>query len=123
MRRPATPARVAARVPAAQRSLMKGSLRLSPHTPLHTLKFTQLVRNAWAKYLESDSITLSQILTFSFWSRSFWKPVSTFADHALVSVLVLRHQRQRRIEKNVQVEQHRPVLDVVEIELDALLDF
>ena len=31
-------------------------------------------------------------------------------------------QRQRRLEKNVQIEQHRPVLDVVEVELDALLD-
>src|SRR4051812_14803723 len=123
MRRPATPARVAARVPAAQRSLMKGSLRLSPHTPLHTLKFTQLGRNAWAKYLESDSITLSQILTFTFLEQIFLETGFHFADHALVSVLVLRHQRQRRLEKNVEVEQHRPVLDVVEIELDALLDF
>src|SRR4051795_9543823 len=40
----------------------------------------------------------------------------------LVSVLVLRHQRQRRLQENVQVEQHRPVLDVIEVELDALLD-
>src|SRR6202171_4933080 len=40
----------------------------------------------------------------------------------LISVIVLRHQRQRRLEKNVEVEQHRPVLDVGEIELDPLLD-
>src|SRR5580693_5286517 len=40
-----------------------------------------------------------------------------------VSVFVLRNQRQRRLEKNVEVEQHRPVLDVIKIELDALLDF
>src|ERR1700730_14908645 len=40
-----------------------------------------------------------------------------------VGVLALRHQRQRRLEKNVEIEQHRPVLDIVEIELDALLDF
>src|ERR1700733_5167669 len=40
-----------------------------------------------------------------------------------VGVLVLRHQRRWRLEKNVEIEQHRPVLDVVEIELDALLDF
>src|SRR5450432_1107045 len=39
-----------------------------------------------------------------------------------VSVLVLRHQRQRRLEKNVEIEQHRPVLDIIEIELDPLLD-
>src|SRR5437879_2196186 len=41
----------------------------------------------------------------------------------LVSVFVLRHQRQRRLEKDVEIEQHRPVLDVIKIELDALLDF
>src|SRR6266404_1833002 len=41
----------------------------------------------------------------------------------LVSVLAFRHQRRRRLEQNVKIEQHRPVLDVVEIELDALLDF
>src|ERR1700712_4470634 len=39
-----------------------------------------------------------------------------------VSVLVLRHQRQRRLEKNVEIEQHRPVLDIIQIEFDALLD-
>src|ERR1700737_3584299 len=39
-----------------------------------------------------------------------------------VGILVLRHQRQGRLEKNVEIEQPRPVLDVVEIELDALLD-
>src|SRR5271156_5571152 len=55
---------------------------------------------------------------------------STYATQQLVirsagsvSVFVLRNQRQRRLEKNVEVEQHRPVLDVIEIELDALLDF
>src|SRR6202165_4854636 len=40
-----------------------------------------------------------------------------------VGVFVLRHQRQRRLEKNEEIEQHRPVFDVVKIELDALLDF
>src|ERR1700694_5461884 len=40
-----------------------------------------------------------------------------------VGVFVLRHQRQRRLEKNEEVEQHRPVLDIIEIELDAFLDF
>src|SRR5271155_1114207 len=40
-----------------------------------------------------------------------------------VSVFVPGHQRQRRLEKNVKIEQHRPVLDVIEVELDALLDF
>src|SRR4051812_9433243 len=99
MRRPATPARVAARVPAAQRSLMKGSLRLSPHTPLHALKFTQLVREIPGvrfNYIESDSNVL-------FLEQIFLETGFHFADHALVSVLVLRHQRQRRLEKNVEV--------------------
>src|ERR1700722_19389698 len=40
-----------------------------------------------------------------------------------IGVLVLRHQNQRGLEKNVEVEQNRPVLDVVEVELHALLDF
>src|SRR6186713_2768757 len=39
-----------------------------------------------------------------------------------VRVLVLGYQRQRRLEQNVEVEQHRPVLDVIEVELDTLLD-
>src|SRR5580692_12653917 len=42
---------------------------------------------------------------------------------ASIGVLVFRHQNQRRLEKNVEVEKHGPVLDVVEIELHALLDF
>src|ERR1700722_5271720 len=40
-----------------------------------------------------------------------------------IGVLVLCHQNQRGLEKNVEVEQNRPVLDVVEVELHALLDF
>src|ERR1700692_1542464 len=44
-------------------------------------------------------------------------------DRRLIGVLVLRHQRQWRLEKNEEIEQHRPVLDVVEVEFDALLDF
>jgi hypothetical protein len=31
-------------------------------------------------------------------------------------------ERERRLRQDVEVEQHRPVLDVVEIVLDALLD-
>ena len=48
----------------------------------------------------------------------------TWVQHAkaLIRVLVLGQQRQRRLQQNVEVEQHRPVLDVVEVELDALLD-
>src|SRR5260370_41273589 len=38
----------------------------------------------------------------------------------LISVVVLRHQRRRRLEKNVRVEQHRPVPDGVEVELEPL---
>src|SRR4051794_36955112 len=40
----------------------------------------------------------------------------------LVRVLAPRQQRDRRLQQDVDVEQHRPVLDVIEIELDALLD-
>src|SRR6201988_761798 len=39
-----------------------------------------------------------------------------------IRVLVLGQQRQRRLGKDAEIEQHRPVLDVIEIELDALLD-
>src|SRR3984893_14264788 len=42
---------------------------------------------------------------------------------ASIGVFVLRHQSERRLEENVEVEKHRPVLDVIEVELDALLDF
>src|ERR1700722_1174560 len=40
-----------------------------------------------------------------------------------IGVFVPGHQCQGCLEKNVKVEQHRPVLDVIEVELDALLDF
>src|SRR5215510_299793 len=39
-----------------------------------------------------------------------------------IRVLVLGQQRQRRLGKDDEIEQHRPVLDVIKIELDALLD-
>src|ERR1700731_1638598 len=42
---------------------------------------------------------------------------------ASIGVLVLRHQSHGRFEQNVEVEKHRPVFDVIEIELHALLDF
>src|ERR1700731_2559567 len=49
----------------------------------------------------------------------------TYANRTqqLIGVLVPGHQRHWRLEKDVEIEQHRPVLDVVEVELDALLDF
>src|SRR5438105_6649535 len=39
-----------------------------------------------------------------------------------IRVLVLGQQRQWRLGEDDEVEQHRPVLDVIEVELDALLD-
>src|SRR3954452_16983067 len=39
-----------------------------------------------------------------------------------IRVLVPRQQRDRRLHQDVYVEQHRPVLDVIKIELAALLD-
>src|SRR4051812_5640250 len=47
---------------------------------------------------------------------------ATGRQHNSVRVLVPRQQRDRRFEQNVEVEQHRPVLDIVQVELDALLD-
>src|SRR5690606_31100471 len=39
-----------------------------------------------------------------------------------VGVLVLRDERQGRLQQDLEVEQDGPVFDVEEIELDALLD-
>src|SRR3954453_3701790 len=39
-----------------------------------------------------------------------------------IRVLVPRQQRDRRFQQDVDVEQHRPVLDVIQVKLDALLD-
>src|SRR5882724_3739440 len=39
-----------------------------------------------------------------------------------ISALALGHQRERRLEENVEIEKHRPVLDVIQVEFDALLD-
>src|SRR5437660_9349577 len=39
-----------------------------------------------------------------------------------IRVLVPGQKRDRRLRKNREIEQHRPVFDVIEIELDALLD-
>src|SRR6266702_1398587 len=50
------------------------------------------------------------------------QPMHTAREVHLISVLALCDQRQRRAQQNVDIEQHCPVLDVVEIELDALLD-
>src|SRR5450756_259790 len=51
------------------------------------------------------------------------QPVHNARAKDSVGVLVLGHQRQRRLEQNVEIEQRRPVLDVIEVEFDALLDF
>src|ERR1700694_2229906 len=56
-------------------------------------------------------------------SQTYATHPQTLEQKTLVRVLVLRHQRQRRLEKSVEIKQHRPVLDIIEIELDALLDF
>src|ERR1700686_4874622 len=94
MRRPAIPARAARRARRAQPSSIEANFRLSPHTPLHTRTITQRNQHETPAGPAGKS----------------------------VSVLVLRNQRQRRLEQNEKIEQHRPVLDVIEIELDALLD-
>src|SRR4051812_3669521 len=74
------------------------SYRPLPYTPSHTLLETQ-----------HDPTRLLQ--------RRHAAPATR-----LISVLAPRHQRYRGLEQNVKVEQHRPVLDVIQVELDALLD-
>src|SRR4051794_10177598 len=49
-------------------------------------------------------------------------PARTAPAQNSIRVLVSRQQRDRRFQQDVDVEQHRPVLDVIQIELDALLD-
>src|SRR5258705_10831012 len=49
-------------------------------------------------------------------------PARTTPAQNSIRVLVPRQQCDRRLEQDVDVEQHRPVLDVIQIELDALLD-
>src|ERR1700686_3518668 len=84
-------------------SPMKQNPRLSPHTPwVHSTHATGTkVGNAREANSGDDD------------SES--KPAS-------ISVLAPRHQRQRRLEENVEIEQYRPVLDVIEVEFDPLLD-
>src|SRR6516225_4636819 len=47
---------------------------------------------------------------------------SKSAKVVLVCVLAFSHQRDRRLQENIDIEQHGPILDVGEVELDALLD-
>src|SRR4051794_3069882 len=49
-------------------------------------------------------------------------PARTAPGTNSIRVLAPRQQRDRRFQQDVDVEQHRPVLDVIQIELDALLD-
>src|SRR3954451_18837644 len=46
----------------------------------------------------------------------------TTEDHNSIRILVLGQQRDRRLQQNHEIEQHRPVLNVIEVELDAFLD-
>src|SRR3954452_14261849 len=55
--------------------------------------------------------------------RNATNPARTALAQDSIRVLVPRQQRDRRFQQDVDVEQHRPVLDVIQIELDALLDF
>src|SRR5450631_809221 len=124
MRRPATPAPAATRLREAPKSPLQESPRLSPHTPFDTHALTQLYKykhSASSPGLTGRSSNPRQRGSASTPRRT---GCPAFAGHdGSISVLVLHHQRQRRLEQNVEIEQHRPVLDVIEIELDALLDF
>src|SRR3954454_14621326 len=55
--------------------------------------------------------------------RNATNPARTAPAQNSIRVLVPRQQRDRRFQQDVDVEQHRPVLDVIQVELDALLDF
>src|SRR3954469_12023824 len=94
MRPAAIPARVAVRARRARPWWAVANFRLSPHRPSRTRLLTQQIP-ATAEPAPADE---------------------------LVRVLVLGYQRQGSLEQDEEVEQHRPVLDVIEIELDALLD-
>src|SRR5450631_2435989 len=124
MRRPATPAPAATRLREAPKSPLQESPRLSPHTPFDTHKLTKLYKykhSASSPGLTGRSSNPRQRGSASTPRRT---GCPAFAGHdGSISVLVLHHQRQWRLEQNVEIEQHRPVLDVIEIELDALLDF
>src|SRR5271169_1780772 len=53
----------------------------------------------------------------------FWHDPSRIPPVACtIGVVTLRRQRQRRPEENEEIEQHGPVLNVVEVEFHALLD-
>src|SRR4051812_32402122 len=54
--------------------------------------------------------------------RNATNPARTAPAQNSIRVLVPRQQRDRRLQQDVDVEQHRPVLDVIQVELDALLD-
>src|SRR6185295_365478 len=86
--------RAAAMQPPAQPSTREASYRPLPYTPLHTHRKRNTHNTSGATCAGTNSIR----------------------------VLVPRQQRDRRLEQDVDVEQHRPVLDVIQIELDALLD-
>src|SRR4051812_8863407 len=100
---------------------MEASPRLSPHTPFDTHALTQH-KNWQPRHCEErsdEAIHLSPsrgMDCFAALAMTLESPAN------LVSVLVLRHQRNRRLQQNEEVEQHRPVLDIIQIELDALLD-
>src|SRR6267142_1300401 len=74
--------------------------------------------SAAAVYAITHSTQTQRNLTQSFKRTRHHEPAANS-----VRVVALGHQRQRRLEQNVDIEQHRPVLDVIQVELDALLDF
>src|SRR4051812_41481633 len=80
--------------PPAQPSTREANYRPLPYTPLHTLRTQHTATH----------------------------PALPAPAQNSIRVLVPRQQRDRRFQQDVDVEQHRPVLDVIQIELDALLD-
>src|SRR5882757_7379511 len=120
MRRPARSARAATRARRARPLLMQENPRLSPHTPSSTHTRKQQNHFPSLRGALATKQSRAKRLPARHWIASL--TLAMTAQEKSIRVLVLGHQRHRRLRKNVEIEQHGPVLDVIEIELDALLD-
>src|SRR5262249_27554506 len=78
---------------------------------------SQRVRPLWAGPMINSATKQSRMVSAE-------KGLDCFASLAMTSirVLVLGQKCDRRLPEDVEVEQHGPVLDVVQIEFHALLD-
>src|SRR5690348_13923341 len=126
MRQPATPSPVAAparraRPPAREQR----KFRLWPHTPSRTHTLTQLYTRSWSsspgltgRSSIPEAVVLSRAAS-GILAAPPSRGMTAVLQQTSIRVLALGHQRQRRLQQDVGVEQRRPVLDVIEVELDA----